>query len=438
MKKINKVLGICILSAISFTNILAQTTIDGEFRPRIEFRDGVKKPLTDTLKPDYITLQRTRLSANYKSGILNTQLTLQDSYVWGQTDTKSVTTIGVYEAWVELLLIKDFSATIGRQAIKYDDQRIFSVSNWTNSGQAHDLVLFKYKVSKLKTHLGLAYNNSKDTTLEIDYTVKLYKNMEFTWLSYDFDKGLTFSAIAIDEGMQKTTNYTNTYFRNTIGSNLVFTNDSMPFNFKLCGYYQFGRSNVYDTAKLAKNSTFANLNAYMIAAKISYKFFNPLQIFAGTDIYSGSSYSAPNNKSTTFNKLYGSNHTFNGYMEYWYNLPKAGLKDFYFGLNSQLINSLSAEINYHIFSLYRNYQYTDSKKIKTVLSPNLGSELDFTFLYKLSSETTIQGGYSIYFKNNNTEKVLKTFGSSTRMPQWAYIMLTIRPVLYKSKDSIMN
>lgn len=424
------ILGLVTLSFL--VKVEAQTTIDGEFRPRTEFREGFKKPLADTLDPAYITLQRTRLNINYKSGILNTQLTMQDARVWGQTDTKTPTTIGIYEAWAEMLLFSGVSATVGRLALKYDDQRIFGTSNWTNNGQAHDLALLKFKTSNIQAHAGFAYNSLKDTVLEINYTIKQYKKMEFVWLAYDFGKGLNASAIAINEGLQKTIDYSKTYYRNTVGLNLVLANDYFPLGISFGGYYQFGKSNAYDTAKSAKNVSYANLKAFMLNAKISYKFFEPLQVFAGADIYSGTSYSESNDKSFTFNKLYGGNHAFNGYMEYWASLPKGGLKDFYFGIVSKPVKNLSAELTYHLFSLKSEFQYTKKDKTKEVLSRDLGSEADFTILYKLSKETTVQAGYSMYFKNDNAEKVLKTYGAKNKAPQWAYLMLTIRPNFYKT------
>ena len=331
MRKIYVLMGMCIITLLNLPNMMGQTTIEGEFRPRGEFREGFRKPLADTLNPAYITYQRTRLSVNYRSGILNTQFTLQDSRVWGQTDTKTGTTTSVYEAWAEMLLFQGFSATVGRQALKYDDQRIFGVSNWTNAGQAHDLILFKYKTSVFQGHLGYAYNNTKDTLLEINYPIKQYKKLGFGWFSYDFGKGLNASALAINEGLQKITDYTKNFYRNTVGLNIVLANDSFPLGINLGGYYQFGKSNAYDTTKTASKAVYADLEAYLLTAKISYKFFDPLQIFAGADIYSGTSYTTSNSKSYTFNKLYGTNHSFNGYMEYWSTLPKSGLKDLYFG-----------------------------------------------------------------------------------------------------------
>ena len=72
------------------------------------------------------------------------------------------------------------------------------------------------------------------------------------------------------------------------------------------------------------------------------------------------------------------------------------------------------------------------------MNHDLGQESDLTISYKLSKETSIQAGYSVYFKNSNIKKVLKTYGAEENTPQWAYIMLTIRPQFYKTPEVKLN
>jgi len=63
----------------------AQTVvIDGEIRPRIEDRDGVSKPLLTTNDLGISAIQRTRLGATFTSGLLSSQITIQDSRTFGQ------------------------------------------------------------------------------------------------------------------------------------------------------------------------------------------------------------------------------------------------------------------------------------------------------------------------------------------------------------------
>ena len=78
--------------------IMAQTVvIDGEIRPRVEYRDGFTKPLPDSNDPGVSAIQRTRLGLTFTSGLLNTQITLQDSRTFGQNpNASSDATTGIF------------------------------------------------------------------------------------------------------------------------------------------------------------------------------------------------------------------------------------------------------------------------------------------------------------------------------------------------------
>lgn len=429
---------------VTIVSLKAQTTIEGEYRPRFEFREGFRKPLADTLKPAFLTVQRTRMSAGYKSGTLSTQFTLQDARIFGASDVKTnASKIEVYEAWAELLFTPEVSVQIGRQKLKYDDQRVFGESNWSNTGQAHDVALLKYTTKDFQAHFGYAYNNSKDTLLEINYTVsKMYKSMGFLWLSKDFGHGVSVTAIGINEGLQTSDNYLKTNYRNTIGTNVVLQNDLSRFGFRVSGYYQFGNSNAYDTAKIVKNTTYADLKAFMLAFKATYKIAEPITIQAGIDHFSGTGSGTVNNKSYTFNRLYGTNHSFGGSMEYFISLPKAGLTDYYAGISCKSGSKLSVDLNLHFFKLDKDMSYNSKAKdgtiTKTTVNSYIGSEADLSTNYKLSKETTIHAGYSMYFNSGSTKNYFKMGNTGTFFPQWAYVMLTIKPQFYKSPEVKVN
>lgn len=441
-----KISNICfaILMFGTIISLKAQTSVDGEYRPRFEFREGFRKPLADTLKPAFLTVQRTRMSAGYKSGSLTTQFTLQDARVFGASDLKSnASKVEIFEAWAELLLTPGVSVQVGRQKLKYDDQRVFGESNWSNTGQAHDVALFKYNAKNFQAHLGYAYNNSKDTLLEINYPVaKMYKSMAFLWLSKDYGHGLSVTAIGINEGLQTSDNYKKTYYRNTIGANILLQNDLSRFGFRVAGYYQFGKSNAYDTAKIIKNTTYADLNAYLLTFKATYKIAEPIVLQIGLDHFSGTSSATANNKSYTFNRLYGTNHSFGGNMEYFVSLPKAGLTDYYAGVSCKKNNKLSFDFNLHLFNLDKDMSYNTKAKngttTKTTVKAYIGSEADIVANYKLSKETTVQAGYSIYLNSDSTKDYFKMGNVDTHFPQWAYIMLTIKPQFYKSPEPKTN
>jgi hypothetical protein len=262
--------------------------------------------------------------------------------------------------------------------------------------------------------------------------------MGFLWLSKDFGKGLTLTAIGISEGLQSTDNYKKTYYRNTIGANLVSQNDQSRFSFKLSGYYQFGKSNANDTAKLVKNTTFADLSAFLLAFRVTYKLNDPVLVMGGIDHFSGTGSSTANNKSYTFNRLYGTNHSFGGNMEFFVTLPKAGLADYYAGASYQANKKLSFDFTLHFFSLDKDMSYSTKAKngtvTKTVVSSYIGTEPDLVVNYKLSKETTIQAGYSVFLNSASTKNYFKMGSTAIHSPQWLYLMFTIKPQFYKSPE----
>ena len=424
---------------ISSSTVFGQAvSIDAEYRPRFELRDGFRKPLVDTLDLNAVVFQRTRLNADYKSNSLNAHLTFQDANIWGQSDkTSSTPQITIYEAWIEMLLTSGLSLEAGRQALKYDDQRLLGVSNWSNTGNAHDALLFKYKDSFLQAHAGFAYNNTSDVLYDYKYNVSgMYQSMGFLWLSKELLTGLNLSFIGIGEGLprdmvtsgsykiksSKDSSSTMIYGRFTYGGNLVYQNDASVLGGTLTGYYQSG-----------KDAKMGNLTAYLFAAKGTAKILNELDVQAGICYYSGTSNLDTLKHGTkishTFNRLYGTNHSFNGSMEYWVTLPSGGLVDYYAGGTYKFSNDFSVDLTGHLFSLAQQ-MYQGKKLLK---SKDLGSEIDLTLNYQYNKEVAIQGGYSRYFTTITTS-LFNSITVPSATPQWAFIMLTVKPVFYKSSN----
>lgn len=425
-----KVLGkkcfwITIVATVCACKMNAQTVaIDGELRPRAEYRDGFGAPLSDSNDPGIFAIQRTRLGATFTSAVLKTQFTIQDSRTYGKTAPSSETaTLGVFEAWAEFLLMPGGSAKVGRQALTYDDGRLFSASNWSNTGNSHDLALFKYNVNDFQAHLGFAYNNTSTISSETVYAnAAKYRYMGLLWLSKCIAKDLTLSAIAVDEGMQPTTDATkygtkiNMNHGYTFGGNLKYGNETKPFSALATAYFQAG-----------KNQTGDDLRGSMAAVKLNYKISSAVTTSLGTDYLSGDD-NKTDGKQKNFRKLYGSNHSFNGSMEYWSTPLSAGLLDYYGSVNAKVSKTTSIEGAFHVFSSSKDMT-SNSQNI----GKSLGSELDLCLNYKLNEWSKLQVGWSTYFANDNTHLAKgMTADAKTRFPQWGYVMLTVSPSYLKS------
>jgi hypothetical protein len=425
MRKVYTLAAFGLLILLSFSESYGQTTIDAEFRPRSEYRSGFNQPLLDPLKPALITMQRTRLNFNYKGGVVSVRLVLQDARLFGETDTKQPTTattgsIGVYEAWTELLLYSGTSFKIGRQGVQFEDGRLFSLSPWSNTGNSHDLAQLRYFAPGFDIQLGYAFNNQKAYNADTSYysVSKMYKQLAFLHLTKTIVNELDMSLLGVDESFMKSKSDLDLYHRYTTGGTLQLKNDKLPLGIFATGYYQFGKS-----------TPTVDLDAYLLALKATYTFTDKIGGLSGIDYYSGSESTIAATKTNTFNKLpYGVNHSFNGYMEYWATLPKGGLVNYFGGVNLKLNKKLSSDITYYAFSLAKGM-----KSGTADIQKNIGSELDITLNYKFSAETSIQFAWCGYFVTDGT-KMLK-YKSTTigaKFPQYAYVMLTIKPQLYKT------
>ena len=395
---------------------VAQTVvIDGEIRPRTEYQDGFTQPISTDNDPGIFTSQRTRLGFTFTSGLLTTQVTLQDSRVFGSVANSATTAnTGLFEAWANMLLFPGGSLTVGRQAIKYDDNRLFSASAWSNTGTTHDLMLFKYNINDFQAHLGLGYNNNAEISSETYYSpTDKYRTLGYLWLSAPTYTGFTLTGITVAEGLQDTIGLGGTakYKRInlnqafTFGGNLKYENADFLVSGLATAYFQTG-----------ENEAGKKLSGKLLAAKINYTPIKEITATIGTDFLSGDS-NTKDNEQTNFKKLYGANHAFNGYMEYWKTPLTQGLLDYYGTVNGKIGKNLTLEGDFHVF----NSEYSG-----TNFGRDLGSELDIQATYKLNNWTTIQGGYSRYFSNSNTLAAKKITGD-TRPAQWAYVMFTIKP-----------
>lgn len=419
------------------SNLSAQDfSLNAEFRPRMEYRDGFQKPLTTEQQPSWLISNRTRLRTDFESKWINARFTIQDARVWGQDDTKS-SKIGLdfYEAWAELNVVKNFGFTIGRQALTYDYQRLFGVSNWSINGNAHDLALLTYKNDSIKlfVDLGFAYNTTgENNAQEIYENEKLYQTLGFLRVEQSFCKMFKASAMFVGESFQNlqtdTANQTyidGHYGRYTVGANLEMKSKDIPVSFILTGYYQFGKSRA-KTDPVDDKEVHRDLSSFLLAAKINYQIIKPLDVYIGSDYYSGSEADAT--KDNTWNKLYGTNHSYNGSMEYWRDTPNEGLVDLYGGVKATFWKKVSADLAYHYFLTDKIIQ------IAGTTGQSLGSELDLTIKYDIVKFVQLEGGWSAYFNSENT-KLVKEIDkdADTRFQNWAYVSLKINPQLFSTK-----
>ncbi len=409
--KINKILSIILTLVATLT--YSQLKIDAEIRPRAEYRHGFKTLFPNNTDAALFTSQRTRLNFAHSIEKLNFYVSIQDVRVWGdvpQLNSSDNNGLSLHQAWGELMLDSNFSLKLGRQEVIYDDSRIFGNVGWAQQARSHDLALLKYKKNAFRIDLGLAFNQSKENLTGTDLTTpKTYKAMQYAWLHNDWSN-FSASFLLLNNGLQSPDGIK---YSQTVGTHLKTKKDNLNIAANL--YYQFGND-------VANN----DLSAYLLGLEANYKITDKTKVGLGVELQSGNDYNTAAGKNNAFTPLYGTNHKFNGFMDYFYvgnHANNVGLLDIYAKVNLKLNKKSSLTAFVHSFSA--------AADINTSVSKQLGTEIDLVYAYKFTKEIGIKAGYSQMFASEGMEILKENSDNNTN--NWGWVMITIKPTLFSSK-----
>jgi hypothetical protein len=405
-----------------------QFKIYGELRPRFEARHGFKKLATPEDDPAYFVSQRARITLDFTAEKYKVFFSLQNVRVWGDVSTLSnYDKFGVtfHEAWAEYYFNSIFSIKLGRQEINLDDQRMFGAVNWVQQARSHDALIAKIKTGeKGKLHFGFALNANGESLFAEDYTINQYKNFQYGWYHTDFNNGLGLSILFLNNGMpyQKIYDVDNTdqkiAYSQTLGGRLTYKKNR--WNADAATYFQMGK-----TPTVLKNNQ-RDLSAYYFTINAKYNITDQFIIGAGIEILSGNDIGSNGETDNAFKPFYGTNHKFNGWMDYFYvgsYMNSVGLID----INVPLIykiNKFSAVLIPHFFSA----QGDVSKLASLEPDAYLGTEIDLNLGYKLHKSISFNIGYSQMFATETME-ILKG-GSRDEINNWAWAMVTFKPTFF--------
>lgn len=408
------------LSLLSVVGKAQQFDINADLRARFENRNGYGTLKPDTEKAASFISQRTRIIFDYSFKNIKLRVSPQNVKTWGDVATTSKTDANnaFHEAYGEIKMNDRLSFKLGRQEINYDDARIFGNVDWTMQARSHDAFLIKFNPNaKNQLHFGLALNANKETNFYENYTVSQYKAFQYLWYHIDFEK-LNVSVLALNNGMsylvdtEEKINYSQ-----TLGSRL---------GFKHGGWTMDGAAYL-QTGKLADNT----VNANYLSANVAYKFSPLFNTTLGFERLSGKNQNDTSTDVKSFNPLYGTNHKFNGYMDYFYvgnHTNSVGLTDIYATFNYEK-NKFSAKVTPHYFaSAAAIYKATEKQ------DNYLGTEIDLTLSYKMYDYVTIDAGFSQMFASTSME-VLKQ-GNKNAGNNWAFLSIKINPNLFTYKAEV--
>ncbi|MCB0461838.1 MAG: alginate export family protein [Flavobacteriaceae bacterium] len=412
------------ITALMALNTFAQQfDLSAELRPRYENRHGFGTLLDTDKDGSNFVSQRTRLNFAFVNEKMRFKAVLQNVRVWGDVGTMSSNdkATALQEAWAEAILSSQISIKLGRQEISYDDQRIFGNVGWAQQARSHDAFLLKYAPDvNHKIDIGFALNSDLQSNTDNLYSNAAgYKAFQYVWYHGDF-KAFGLSFLALNTGVEYLENeglsnekQTIDYMQ-TIGPRLTYA--SGKFSADVASYFQMGKSLDIE------------VNASYFTGNIGYKINDNFDIGIGMEYLSGKDMDDSDSEIKSFAPLFGTNHKFNGLMDYFYvgnHANNVGLTDVNASIGYKK-NKVSAKIMPHFFSAAANV-FDGSEKMKS----NLGTEIDLTFGYQLSKDITLNAGYSKMFATDTME-ILKG-GDKDENNSWAWVMITFKPKLFSHK-----
>ncbi len=415
-----------LLTVFYIQSSTAQFTLTGEVRPRAEYRQGFKSLLPEDADAAFFIEQRSRLYMNYQAPKVKFQLNLQDVRIWGNASQIYKTDpalTNVHEAWAELSITDNWSAKFGRQELDYDGARFLGDLSWAQQSRTHDALLVKYENAEKgwKVHFGGAYNQNVPfepgkLTGNFYTGVNNYKTMQYGWLNKKYEQG-NISFLLHNDGQQSAD--TTVSYRQTLGTRWMQTFGKIKLDAEL--YYQTG-----------EDISQTDISAYLAALNLSTK-IGKTTLTIGTDYLSGTD--AGETKNTAFDPLYGTNHKFYGFMDYFYvGSPHRqagrtlGLIDFFVKTAIPAGKSGKLDLHVHGFSSPATVMDESGKEMNSYL----GTEFDAVYTYNFfDGMASLNLGYSQMFGTETLQQVKG--GDRNSFNTWIWTMVTVKPVLFSTK-----
>lgn len=423
MKPITKI-GLSLFSMVSLATYAQEFNADLQLRPRYEYRNGYKAPIKYGEMPTSFISQRSRLNFNFKQDKLKTKLSLQNVRTWGDVSTTTPADkngVALFEAWAQYDFDNNWSTRFGRQVISYDNQRIMGEIDWLQQGQSHDALLISFHPEKHQLDLGAAYNaNAENLTRPTTPYTANYKTLQYGWYHTTINK-LGLSLLMLNTGYEYIKPDTNlkTDYKQTYGTYLTFKDKAWDANFGIYG----------QSGKDVLNNSSNNINAFYSGAYLGYAFNDNFKLGAGYEYFSGKDQDDTSSKVKSFYPLFGTNHGFNGYMDYFYvgnHRNSVGLQDAYLKLQYAK-NKWQLALMPHAFSAPANVINANGAKMDSYL----GTEIDFTASYALQKYITATAGFSEMFGTATMDRLKG--GNNVANNNWAWLMININPRIFSSK-----
>ncbi|MFS4466761.1 alginate export family protein [Maribacter sp. 2210JD10-5] len=405
----------------------SQFTIDGQFRPRTEYRNGFQTLIPDGADAGFAINTRARLNAGFTAESFKVYISLQDVLVWGENPqiipVDENNSFSLFEAWASLKLGDKWSTKLGRQVISYDDQRFFGGLDWAQQGRNHDLALITYQGDTFMLDFGLAFNQDLDgnggplfgfqnegTAYPANNPFQ-YKTMQYVYTKQKWDS-FSASLLAVNYAHQNFDDAGNADGVNsliTLGTHLNYKKGS--FGAAANAFIQNGE--FFNGATDVKG-------AYLLGLDVTYKASGKVGLGVGVELISGNDVNTTD-RTEAFLPTFGTNHKFNGFMDYFYvgnHVNTIGLFDVHASANLTLGKSTSLLAK--ILNFSGDQELPSGEK-------SLGTEVDFVLTQKFKGYA-LKIGYSHLFPADGMYELKGITEDAAKSTQnWAWAMLILKP-----------
>lgn len=415
-----KTISLSILGLISMGTYAQEFDVNLQLRPRYEFRNGYKSLMPDGAEATSFVSQRSRLIINYKQEKLKGKLSIQNIRTWGDVGTTASSDkngVAVFEAWAQYDFDAKWSARLGRQVLSYDNQRILGEIDWAQQGQSHDAAVISFHSKNQQLDLGFALNANGENVVALTTPyITNYKSLQYAWYHTQFSK-LNMSLLLMNTGYEfaKTVTELKIDYKQTFGTYLSYKENNWDTNLGLYG--QSGKSSD------------KNVTAFYAGANLGYAVSGKFKAALGYEFLSGKDQNDVSTDFKSFTPLFGTNHGFNGFMDYFYvgnHQNNVGLSDVYLKL-IYIQNKWQFCLMPHLFSAPNTV--LDASNVK--MDSYLGTEIDFTAGYALQKDIMTTAGYSQMFGTSTLERLKG--GDAGNTNNWVWVMVSFSPRLFSVK-----
>ncbi len=384
---------------------------DIEFRYRLESRNNFD--FNDSLDDeDAFHLARTRVSLSFNPvkqfGFF---VQGQDSRIW-ETKIVNKTTFEnymdlrqLYANYEDAVLIDAISLTkvslrAGRQEFSYGAQRLIGGFNWSNVAQTFDGGKLGLHFSKFHVQLDVfagektSIKSPREADDLFDGSAK-----DQIWAYYATAKA--FHETLIENYLIHRETYKNISFGPSDSSEV----NNYTFGGRLKKSFSNGVDYELETAGQWGNFKDKDVRAMMAVGVIGYTFaYHPWQPRVAFEYDYGSGDSDPtDDKMTTFDNLYPTNHLFYGYMDF---ISLQNINDPTLRISAKPHKKwkLQADMHFLFLDTPKDSFYSAGRAVTRTaatslsgVSPHVGDEIDLLVDYKFNNNVSVQTGYSHFF-----------------------------------------